>query len=69
MALIVVPVALLGAFVLYIGAKDEEDRRLQMMEQNNEHNIDSLRKQHKELLQKKELLHFEDSLHEFEDGF
>lgn len=60
MILLVVPLALLGAFVLYVGSKDLEERK---MERHLEYNVDSLRQAHKQLIT------LEDSLHEFEDGY
>lgn len=56
MFLIVIPVALLAAFVIYVGAKDAEEREQQ-------YNVDSIRQVHKDLRT------LEDSVRYFEDGF
>lgn len=62
MLLIVVPCAVLAAVILWIGAKDIE--RIQR-EQEPTYNVDSIRLIHQQL----RLKTFEDSVHEFEDGF
>lgn len=62
MALIVVPCALLGAIVLYIGAKDIESRRVEKTLR-----VDSIRNDYRTTPRHLETL--EDSIHEFEDGF
>ena len=61
MALIVVPCALLGAIVLYIGAKDIESRRVEKTLR-----VDSIRHDYRTVPKHLETL--EDSIHEFEDG-
>jgi len=61
MALIVVPCALLGAIVLYIGAKDIESRRVEKT-----HSVDSIRRDYRTIQPHLETL--EDSIHYFEDG-
>lgn len=71
MALIVVPIALLGAFVLYVGAKDNE--RIE----DTRAKTDSIRKEISKIDSKSrrledsmhhELKTLEDSVHYFEDG-
>lgn len=62
MMLIVIPCAVLAAVILWIGAKDIE--RIQQ-EQQPTYNVDSIRLIHQQL----KLKTFEDSVHEFEDGF
>lgn len=69
MILLVVPLALLGAFVLYVGAQDIEEKKF---EQQIQHSVDSARQQHRQLRQLRQLRELktaEDTLHEFEDGF
>lgn len=66
MALIVVPAALLGAIILYIGARDIESHK----EAALEYNVDSIRKTlpARPRVPQRDLKNFEDSVHEFEDG-
>lgn len=66
MILLVVPLALLGAFVLYVGAQDIEEKKF---EQQIQHSVDSARQKHRQLRQLRELKTAEDTLHEFEDGY
>lgn len=65
---VVLPFALAGALVLYIGAKDSESRR-----QQQELGIDSLRTMHRRLPRhdprEDSLKTREDSIHFYEDGF
>ena len=56
MSLIVLPFALFGSIILWIGARDIEEHR-----QEQEVYTDSIRTPN--------LKTFEDSVHEFEDGF
>lgn len=63
MLLIVVPCAVLAAVILWIGAKDIE--RIQQEQEQPTYNVDSIRLIHQQL----KLKTFEDSVHEFEDGF
>lgn len=58
MLLLIVPIALLSAFVIYYGSKDVEKKK----EQEQTINIDSLRQIHRELRT------LEDSVHYYEDG-
>lgn len=58
MLLLVLPFALFGAVVLWIGAKDVEEQKREQV------NIDSIRRIQKELFLKTT----EDSVHFYEDG-
>lgn len=65
MMLIVIPCAILGAVVLWFGARDVE----RIQQKQMEYNVDSARQQHRQLRQLRELKTAEDTLHEFEDGY
>lgn len=65
MMMLVVPLALLGAIILWIGAKDiEEHQRQHQHDKETTLNIDSIRRAQKEL----RLKTLEDSVHFYEDG-
>jgi hypothetical protein len=54
--------------VLAIAMDEREDARLRELERPVM-SIDSIRQRHREMRQMRELKNFEDSVHEFEDGF
>jgi hypothetical protein len=62
MFLFVLPFAILGPIIIYIGAKDQEEHKLQQMEQAV--NIDRPRYDPRE----DSLVTREDSIHFYEDG-
>ena len=68
MFLIVLPFALIGGIILWVGARDIEEHKAQ---QNTEYNIDSIRKASPRLRhdpREDSLVTREDSIHFYEDG-